>query len=684
MGTRGSLREEGGPDAPFALFVGATFLILSTPGVVVPQAVRPAEITRHELTLVDGQSLSLEAASVLTGPSVEPIRADFTFMRSSHRAVTFLPVNGCSLSARLGGSLADLPADLADVRWGPDPLEIDLAQRPLTVAFCGRTSTGRYAKIEANLAMLSECPPSVSLLCLVQHGATTRFPAPVTGLIARWAEGKARVSWGHPAGTRFRLDWESAGGAGGGVEVEGRDHVLKDPPREQVCRITVRPLLAEGAGEPDTVAVFTGSAGVWRGQIAGKDPLAGYSVNIREGSLDEKDPDWVAYFWGMRVPPGGGLLRVGEGEKVFEELEEFPRSGYASFYPRFDAGDVFALRLRDGRYAKAFIRPEVGDTRDSISIDYVFLAGGGRRVPPGPDHLTARYDEGRRQIVARWDPVPDARMYDVSLADEDGSPKGGARLGETTWSFGAVRLNTTCVVSVCAFDENGEPAGLSRVTVRTYPPSWIIGSFVLDWHTRKGYDFSGGAAREDDGDFLITNSAGGMSSLSIEARSGITNHEIPHLAGKSEESVRRALERLTYGGEIDTDDRQPSSERFAVKLQDGSFAVVRIGREVEAPESGRVFEYILIPPFDFSELIRRARSEDLKCPDGLVAEVDGLLKSLDDEEWNKREAASDALKKLPRSALGMLAERYERGGLSAEVRSRLQRGLYHLYYHARD
>ncbi len=496
----------------------------------------------------------------------------------------------------------------------------------------------------------------------------------MSDLRARYSVRGVEVAWDAGAAEKVLLRWWTDGDVAHEEVVEGDAKIVEGLTPGKCYRVEAATLTEGGAGVPSRTSVFTADVGVKRGRIrSDHDPGHGYSVSFRAGGFDEADPDWVPFFWGMRVPPGGGILRLGEGQRLFDETTRLPTRGYVPAYHRFDEGDVLAIRLADGRYVKVLIRPEVRDVRDELVLDYVFLAMGGREEPEGPTRLTGEPQADGLHLS--WIGCEGAATYKV--VEWGAEQRVVTTVRETSAVIPDTVRNRFYDLAVIASTASGAEMGACHARIGTWYPWWSIGEVELDWHTTNGYDFSAGTSRQGAGDFWITRSAGGMSSLELTAKSGICEEGIPEVEGKTEIELLEALDGLAWVDKIQADGRSPANGRFAVKTAAGRYAIVRLG---DRTSNGRRFEYVyLLPLTDVEEMGRQLTERGGAVDPETLAALRSLLPRLDSDDPAVRDEASLAVEALPREAVLAIAALLREGGLSAEARARLSEAAATLY-----
>ncbi|GEM_PF-4205499 len=634
-----------------------------------------SRVTGHEVIALDGQWIDFEHATVLSTPEAGGLAADVQFLRKNEDTLVLRPHPGVRIEpvSQVAIETEEAPAPTA----AQDCVVPSTGSRQELLCFVLSTRRGLCVRARAMLANQSGVPQLVGLTFEVQHDGSRKFPRPVAELSTQYRDGGIDVTWAQDARARHVVRWRADGSALSEVTVEQNEARITPVQGGACYQIEVCGLSEDGAGVPSCTSVLAADAGVRRGRIEAPNTRHhGYSVSFRKGCLDDVDPDWVPFFWGMRVPPGGGILKLGEGQEAFDEARALPMRGYLPVFDRFDEGDVLAIRLADGRYVKVLIRPETGDVREKAVFDYVFLERGGNVEPAGPTGLVGRVEGGH--VVLSWEACAAAATYEVKECD-GATERVISSVRETTFVVAESRSNRWYEFVVEAKDRHGAGMGACRAKVSTFLPWWTLGKVDLGWSEQNGFDFARGTDCHESGDFWITSSAGGMSSLRLASRTGICNRGLPDLEGKREREVLEELDKLEWSDEIETDDRESSSERFAVKTSEGTYAIVRIGAEAKHGR-GRTFEYIhLTPPRDLEEMARVLREEGLNPDEATHAQVQGLIARLDSEDFEEREGAQAALVALPRSAVIVIAETVAKGEISVEVRERLRSAAAQVY-----
>jgi len=631
------------------------------------------EVLQLEVFVAANQYVDLEHNTALSRARVGELRADLLFTRSNTRTLTFRPVNGATICGLAAESLGETPNDLSTLQFTTKPYQVDIRNgRTFCAAMAMRTRSGKYVRIFASLPRPSEGLYAVALQYLLQPSGKARFGAGVNSLRASFDKGKVTVKWAHKTARRFEVRWFTAGKRTGQRRVDMPTATIDGLRTDRCYQVEVRPFLGEGLGVPRRTSVLTAHTRFVWGRIIGT-PDGGYAVNFRSAKPHSSDPDWMPFFWGMRTPHGGGVKYLGTGQALFLRLKTLPTQGYTRFHYRFGRDQVYAIRLRDGRYVKVHVHPG-WDPRDKAAFDYVFLAGGGNEIPVVPESLTARFDD--KHLSLAWRATPGATRYRICDM-RTGTPVVLATTRHTKYTLTKVVPNTRYQLAVIPESRHKAGLGLASIHVTTYPTWWKTGRVLLNWSERNGLEIDGARVLDDKGDFYVSSSAGGMSGLTLTGRA-LCNTQVPVLVGKHPLALIRALSKLEYGTSIETDNRSPQSERFAVHLKDKGYAVVEIGGE-SAESGGRYFRFVYIPLTDVKILIALARSDANQLPARQAASLPRLLRDLESNKFARRKRAEKRLNALPIAAIPLLGALLERNKLSLDARRRLERVIVHIF-----
>lgn len=444
-------------------------------------------------------------------------------------------------------------------------LRIDMHQRGALVAFV-RTDHG-VARVECYVTDLYTNAAAVLRWIVVPPKDPVFLPAP-TALAAEWHNGVLHVQW-----TGEQARWL--------VEVETGDVVRKetctapgidlaglDPKARH--RVLVRglgatnevslpaSLVQNGPRQPPTVGhVDFGDS--WFRRSGG--------LSVTRGESADEDAEVAFYLYGVFVP-GGGVACVGKGQRDFAALHELPAGPFPPVYGRLDNGDVLAIVLADGRCAKLWLDPLDGkDVRSGMRVHYVFL-GDGRRtlLAPPADVQVERTAAGPR---LSWQAPRGAVRYRITVGDRP--PLETAELALVVADLPANRM---LQAEVEAIGGDGEVSGAAVATLLTYGADVKHGRAKLDV-MGGGFDFAAEAVVSQAdvqagrrADVVIVSFAGGASSLAFGS-------DVAPGAKFAFGDLPEERE-LAFAKRIDTDDRQPDSERFYVRTADGGLASVRI------------------------------------------------------------------------------------------------------------
>ncbi len=506
-----------------------------------------------------GGFVDLDAGLVLPAARWQRVVADLQFGRDGV---------GLYLEPLAGGAVARVGQREPPPELTAERARFDMNTTAPVVAFV-RTDQG-MARVECFVAD-TYATGSAVLRWVVVPPKNPVFLPPPTGLVAEWRGDHLHVQW-----TGDQARWL--------VDVETGDTVRKETcaaPWIDLAGLDAKArhrVLVRGLGENHEVSL-PGCVVQWGprqppvvGQVEFPDAWYGTTGGLRvtSGAVAREHAEVVFYLYGVFVP-GGGVTRVGSGERAFAALSELPAGPFPPVYGRLDDDDVLVVCLADGRYAKLWLQPTTRDLRSGMRVHFAFLPDGRRTLLAPPVELQAERAAAGTRLT--WKASPGAVRYRIQIGDRPALET--VELAQVVADLPANRVMQASVVAVGA---DGEVSGAAIATVLTYGPEVRHGFAVLEVYGG-GLDFAAGAvvARADvEGgrrvDLAIVNSAGGASSLAfggdVAAGSKHGFGELPALAA------------VSFAQRIETDDRDPGSEHFYVRTAGGGLASVRIvGRE---------------------------------------------------------------------------------------------------------
>ncbi|HEX5051719.1 MAG TPA: hypothetical protein VFZ65_08110 [Planctomycetota bacterium] len=512
--------------------------------------------------------IDLDSGLVLPQPAYRGFRADLRFGRDGA---------GFYLEPLFGGSRA-APGDTAPpATLAPERVRIGRSDAGSLIVFA-RTDRG-MARVELMVAdPYSTASASLRWVVVPPKGAVF-LPAP-SDLEATWVDGKLQVAW-HGDEPRWL------------VEVITGDEVRKvtcGEPRVAIegldakghHRLRVRGLTANNEVTMPAEVVQWGPRQVpQHGLVEFPDRWYNASGGLRlsSGERADADAEVVFYLYGVHVP-GGGVRKVGVGERVFTELCVLPAGPLPPVYGRLDDNDVLVVQLADGRYGKLWLEPARGDLRDGMRVHFVFLPDGRRTLLAPPQQITSERTPAGPRLS--WAPDPAAVSYRVA------GPGLPAALDCTEpnvvlATLAAEHVHELEVVAVAADGERSLPAH-ALVSTHTAPVRIGRGSVQAQ---NGGFVFATGAAaaRGAACDLALVGGAGGAAVLHFAA-TGIA------AAGAFAFGEFPPGDTLTFRTDWHSDSGTPGADTFYVQTADGGLASVRIiKRAWPEPE----FEYVWRP-----------------------------------------------------------------------------------------
>ena len=289
----------------------------------------------------------------------------------------------------------------------------------------------------------------------------------------------------------------------------------------------------------------------------------------REGGLSllhaeraTADADVVFYLYGVHVP-GGGVCKVGDGERAFVALHELPAGPFPPVYGRLDDGDVLVVRLADGRYGKLWLESPRGDLRDGMRVHFVFLPDGRRLLLAPPTECRSEPTPTGPRLS--WAAGDGAVGYQVVVG---GAPPIACK--EPSLVLARLAPDRVHEVEVIALGADGEPSLPTRTVVSTYAANVRIGRGRLQAQDG-GFLFATGEPTAQGAvcDLALVGGAGGAASLHFAA-AGIAP------GAKFEFGEFPAGAALTFAADWHSDSREQGADRFYVRTADGGLASVRI------------------------------------------------------------------------------------------------------------
>jgi hypothetical protein len=525
--------------------------------------------TEYLIQVPPGAWIDLDTGIVLPRADHRRDRADLRFGRDG---------GGFYLEPRLGGAVAGV-GDVSP----PDTLGDERVRLPrhseAPVLLFVRTDRG-MARVELMVAD-SYSTGSASLRWVVVPPKDPQFlPAP-TELAATWVGKQLQVRW---LGEQPR--WL--------VQVTTGDVVRKlttsqstvaidelDPAANH--HIVVRGLTAgNDATMPAEVVQFGPRQPPRIGSVDYPDNWYngfGGGLQLSSGEASAGEAEVVFYLYGVHVP-GGGVLKVGSGQRDFEALSELPAGPFPPTYGRLDDHDVLVVRLADGRYGKLWLQPATSDVRSGMRVHFVFLPDGRRTLLAPPADLVAERDGDGHRLA--WAAVPGAVRYRVRVGDRAWAEE--PKL--PTLRLAGLEPDRVHEAEVVAIAADGEVSAPARTVVLTHAAGVRHGTVAIQAQ-RGGVDFVLGTAVADGQpcDLKLVGGAGGASYLAFEGAAIVG-------AGSLAFGDFTAGSRLDFTTAWGSDDRQPDHDRFFVRTADGGLANVRIIRRAW-PEP--LLEYVWHP-----------------------------------------------------------------------------------------
>ncbi len=503
------------------------------------QAAVERRVVRHTATVVAGQYVDLDSGTVLSRPQVGELKADLAFVGSGHR---------------LAWQLLTTAGDQTDV--------------PLGAPFSFTTDGGGAAELTSH--PLGTQHPALSVITWSLLPGGGEIPAIPTGVSMRWKDGHYELDGLGPA---WLVVAKAAGkskewiGSGGTLRV--LELAANTPHRFEVSRVVAKvasaPFVITCEPKPRVVHAVVSFEGRWFQKTGGLrlDPPKAFC---------ERDFDVEFFLYGIHVP-GGGIQKMGKGTALFRELLTLPATRYLPAHSSIRHDTVFAVRTRDGRYAKLHLTGVNGDIRNGMSVRIAYIASGGASLPEPPSNLT--WKRVRDGVRFSWDsPTHAVGQYVLTIGSLQFTTK------ETSLFVADLKADKTYTARLRADLASGASTGLISTELHTYPPSVTVGSFTIN-NSGESFSFDTLQVVAAPGDMGITNSAGGASSLRITLPHGGLSSR-PYGDFTHDEPPSRKVN-------VNTDSRKPHTQSFLVRSAKGGLASVKI-KTVDYPRV--TFQYV--------------------------------------------------------------------------------------------
>jgi hypothetical protein len=462
----------------------------------------------------------------------------------------------------LRGGIEASPNDVEPVSDDWKPVRIRAARQGGTVTFFARTDRG-VARVSWFVCDAFSTGSYV-LRWVVVPPKNPVFLSPPSDLAAEWDGGSLVVTW-KGEHSRWLVEVDSDGQVHKHTTEQPRIALAGLAPAGR-HRIRVRGSTATDVGLPADVVQHGPRQAARRGTVEfpGRwyDQHGGLRLSL--GDADVEQAEVVFYLYGVYVP-GGGVRKVGTGEKAFRELVSLPDGEYPPVHGRLDSGDVLAVRIGDGRHARIWLEPSQGDDlREGMRAHFAFLPDGRRHLQTPPIRPTAT--SNGTAVEVRWEKPPGAGRFRLTIPGRPPieTPSDTARVE-------GLPPKKVLEIEIVGIATNGEESDPSRVTAHTYGAEARLGTAVLKARAG-GFDFVGGRAAADGErcDLALIGGAGGAQMLRFRAEGGIAPAAGSEFGDFSSDRPEAA------GKELSSDVRQAGSEHFFVHTVGGGRASVRI------------------------------------------------------------------------------------------------------------
>jgi len=633
----------------------------------------------------ESQYFDVDTGTVLSKARLESVRAEWK-LEVDGDSVRVVPCPGATL-ARWDGRLGT---------DGPEPNPAAFLEKPVTVAgplsIAGRTSEGRLFK-----ALLTPpWPESFSNRAGIlgrQVGSDIQvdfalFPdgdsagPAALDIRAHCRQGKGVVTWRDAGKGSWRVEWFRNGVKrhDGSVTVDGPRAELDGLEEGKIYRVVVTPV-GEGIadGEPRSVPLLAAEQGLrkFRFESNLEGGAQGIAVDLSEGREGSARPDCTFDYTFVRAPEGGGVQWLGDEKADFTGNKELPEFGYRSRVMISQKGGVFAVRMRDGRFAKVWFDwdRQSRERMRIIEVHGLVLLGGGRGSNPPPEGFTGTFKDGGVQL--NWRRVKDAARYVIASRDGDGDE---AELGETeTLAFvdqKALPLRSV-EYSLCWIDADGVRSAPAIAVVETWPPEyargsatirWIDGSF--DFRTFKATDRMG-RNNAVESDFRFDRMGAGREGIPLVCDAGIAK-EIPGEFGRFDWKEAARFKRDGPETTIYIPHHLEKPVVLRLLTRDGGYAHVRFER-MDGFDLKMSWVHLTAPKIpDFATMSRKLLERAPEMTAEQSKEMKDLVAQLAADDAEAREAAE---KRLTEAGMKAIRELVEASTTSkdAEQRARIAR-----------
>jgi len=526
--------------------------------------------TEHVAIIPPGGMVDLASGLILHGRELRTFKADLRFDRDGA---------GFYLEPLIGGQRAGPDAVAPTGNWLTGHMRVDGNGSGPIVMFV-RTDRG-VARVEVELLVAAS---SAMLRWAVVPPTQPVFLPPPDEVVTGWAKQQLEVSWqgDYP---RFLIEVHSDGKlrkettaehriAIDGLDVQGRHRVIV----RGITATNEVTLPAEVVQHGPRRAPERGViefAQRWYERTGG--------LKLSTGAIATEDAEVVCYLYGVSMP-GGGLQKMGSGGTDYAALSDLPALGYVPGHGRLDAGDVFAVRLADGRYGKLWVEAPNGQLYDGMNVHFTFLADGRRRLLRPPSEVVAVATAG--SVELRWRPSPSAVSYRVSAAG-----RAPVTVPGTLAVLKGLEALTGQVIScqLVAIDAAGEESDSTTVSalLQDAQGKARFGRCTLQAQ-RGGFVFAteSPAADGKDSDLALVGGAGMAEVLDFSAKGGAARSGAIPFGQFPDPGT------LTFQKEFASNVREKDHDRFFVRTADGGMAAVRI---IERGWPQTVVEYVWMP-----------------------------------------------------------------------------------------
>ena len=650
-------------------------------------AAAPAQsrVTIGANVLHENQYVDLDTGTVLSRARLESVRAEWKLETDEGR-MRLVPCEGATL-ARWDGRLG------AD---GPEPDPETFSDKPVKVegqvSIAGKTSEGRAFKailtppwppsFGAYATMISRSGPAELQIdfAIAPSGAPAAPPA--QNLRAHYLAGKGIVAWQAAPNSRWRVEWFRPGveRADGNIVVSDGRAEIGGLAEGKVYRIEVRPVTDSGfEGEPRAVPLLAGGQGLLRFKLEAnleKSFQQGVALDLRQGRAAAGDPDCMFDWSFVSAPEGGGVQWLGDEKADFDDTRALPEFGYRSRVMASLKGGVYAVRMRDGRFAKIWFDwdRQSRDRGRIADVHGLILADGGLRFNSPPEGLRGSFEKGCVRLS--WSASTGAARYAVTRRDGSATEDLGTT-AECSFEDAKPPLYGSPEYGVCWIGADGVRSAPASAVVETWPPEYARGTAKIEW-IGGSFDFRTFKATNDhrgngaaEADIRFDRRAMAAEGIPLICEGGIAK-DAPGEFGRFDWKEAIRFRRGNPETRVFIPHRLDGPVVVRLLTRDGGYAHVRL-EQADGFDLKMTWVHLAQPkPPDLDTMARELVEKAPQPAEGESKTFEDLVAKLGDDDAEARDAAEAALKEAGLKAVRALVDA-ARKTEDAELRGRALR-----------